>query len=601
MIERSPLSNLDIFKKLIPHLWPQNNVAVKIRVSLSLICLIIAKIATVGTPLFMIWAVDSLSGDLKFNEPKFLLGIGSVGLVISYGAMRVFSVGFNELRDGIFAMVGQRALRHLALQTFSHIHALSLRFHLERKTGALNRIIDRGVKGVDFLLRFLLFSILPLILELILVGLLLVVRYDWTYAAVVFLTIVFYVWYTFKVTDWRVSIRKRMNARDNEANQKSIDSLLNYETVKFFSAESRERTRYDLSMKEYEKAAVQTGVSLALLNFGQAFLITAGLISVMVLAALGVMDGSLTLGEFVGINAIMVQLLMPLNFLGFVYREIRQALVDMAEMFRVLDQPIEISDKKNSPGINLTKGHISFKSVSFDYNNDRPILKEISFEVQSGKTLAIVGPSGSGKSTIGRLLFRFYDVRQGSICIDGQDLRDVNQLSLREKIGVIPQDTVLFNDSIGYNISYGKADASLYDIERAAKAAQIYDFVCSLPQGFDTLVGERGLKLSGGEKQRVGIARTFLKNPRILLLDEATSALDSETEKEILKSLKLIGEGRSVITIAHRLSTVSNADNIIVLEKGEIVESGSHQKLLKLRKRYFDMWKQQQDEETDKI
>ena len=599
MIEQHPQTNFDIFKKLIPHLWPRNNVFVKVRVSLSLICLIIAKVATVGTPLFMIWAVDSLSGDLNTKDPKFLLGIGSVGLVISYGVMRVFSVGFNELRDGIFAMVGQRALRHLALQTFSHIHALSLRFHIERKTGALNRIIDRGVKGVDFLLRFLLFSILPLILELFLVGILLIVRYDWTYAALVFLTIVVYVWYTFKVTDWRVSIRKRMNARDNEANQKSIDSLLNYETVKFFSAESRERTRYDISMKEYEKAAIQTGVSLALLNFGQAFLITGGLISVMVLAAFGVIKETLTIGEFVGINAIMVQLLMPLNFLGFVYREIRQALVDMGEMFRVLDQPVEISDKKNSPYINLTKGHIVFNAVSFDYDGDRSILKEISFEVPPGETLAIVGPSGSGKSTIARLLFRFYDVKGGSICIDGQDLRDVSQLSLREKIGVVPQDTVLFNDTIGYNIAYGKANASTADIERAAKAAQIFDFVTSLPQGFETLVGERGLKLSGGEKQRVGIARTFLKSPSILLLDEATSALDSETEKEILNSLKLIGKGRSVITIAHRLSTVSNADNIIVLEKGVIVETGSHQELLKLRRRYFEMWKQQQDEESD--
>ena len=601
MIKQHNHNSIDIFKKLIPHLWPQNNVGVKIRVSLSLICLIIAKIATVGTPLFMIWAVDSLSGDLKVTEPKFLLGIGSVGLVISYGVMRVFSVGFNELRDGIFAMVGQRALRYLALETFSHIHALSLRFHIERKTGALNRIIDRGVKGVDFLLRFLLFSILPLILELFLVGLLLVFRYDWTYAALVSVTIVLYVWYTFKVTDWRVSIRKRMNARDNEANQKSIDSLLNYETVKFFGAETRERSRYDVSMKEYEKAAIQTGVSLALLNFGQAFLITGGLISVMVLAAFGAMDGTLTIGEFVGINAIMVQLLMPLNFLGFVYREIRQALVDMGEMFRVLDQPIEIIDKKKSPNINLVKGHISFNAVSFNYNDDRAILKKISFEVQPGQTLAIVGPSGSGKSTIARLLFRFYDVKAGSITIDGQDLRDVSQLSLREKIGVVPQDTVLFNDTIGYNIAYGKADASAEDIEGAAKAAQIFDFVSSLPQGFETLVGERGLKLSGGEKQRVGIARTFLKNPSILLLDEATSALDSETEKEILNSLKLIAEGRSVITIAHRLSTISNADNIVVLEKGEIVETGSHQQLLKLRRRYFEMWKQQQDEETNGV
>lgn len=599
-MDKSPTqSSTKIFKKLIPHLWPADNRSIKIRVSLSLVCLIIAKISTVATPLFLIWAVDSFSGGINVDDAKLLMGLGSVGLVVSYGVMRVFSVAFNELRDGIFAMVGQRALRRLALDTFSHIHALSLRFHIERKTGALNRIIDRGVKGVDFLLRFLLFSILPLALELTLVGTLLVVRYNWLYAAVVALTIALYVWYTFKVTDWRVNIRRRMNARDNEANQKSIDSLLNYETVKFFSAEEREKVRYDVSMKEYEKAAIQTGVSLAILNFGQAFLITSGLVAVMVLAARGVLDGSLSIGEFVGINAIMVQLLMPLNFLGFVYREIRQALVDMGEMFNVLDQPVEISDKPNCANINITDGLIAFNKVVFNYDNNRPILREITFAVRSGETLAIVGPSGSGKSTIGRLLFRFYDVKAGTISLDGQDLRDISQISLREKIGVVPQDTVLFNDTIGYNIAYGKAHATFSEVEEAAKASKLYDFIISLPKGFDTLVGERGLKLSGGEKQRVGIARTFLKNPKILLLDEATSALDTETEKEILKSLKIIGEGRTVITIAHRLSTIAHADNIIVVEKGVIIESGSHKDLLQLRKRYFEMWQQQKNEDTD--
>ena len=596
---RTSENNSLIFKKLTPHLWPKDNVSIKIRVSLSLLCLIIAKISTVATPLFMIWAVDSLSGEISVDDPKLLLGLGSVGLVVSYGVMRIFSVAFNELRDGIFAMVGQRALRCLALETFSHIHALSLRFHMERKTGSLNRIIDRGVKGVDFLLRFMLFSILPLVLELLFVGILLVLRYGWSYAFFVGITIFLYVIFTLKVTDWRVSIRRRMNARDNEANQKSIDSLLNYETVKFFSAEYREQLRYDKSMKEYERAAIQTGVSLALLNFGQSFLITTGLIAVMVLAALGVIQGTLTLGEFVGINAIMIQLVMPLNFLGFVYREIRQALVDMGEMFKILEQPVEVSDKPDAKQMNITDGSISFSNVSFAYNENRSILKNVSFDIKSGRTLAIVGPSGSGKSTIGRLLFRFYDVNSGKITVDKQDLRDVSQSSLREKIGVVPQDTVLFNDTIRYNIAYGKAGATLDEIERASKASQLYDFIKSLPDGFDTLVGERGLKLSGGEKQRVGIARTFLKNPKVLLLDEATSALDSETEKEILKSLKLVVKGRSVITIAHRLSTIAHADDIIVLEQGKVVERGSHKQLLKLQKRYFNMWKQQLSEETN--
>ncbi len=587
--------HLYILVRLLPYLWPKN-FAVRARVLIALLCLVFAKLATVATPLFMIWTVDSLNTEMNVSGPLILFSFGSVGLVVSYGLMRVFSVGFNQLRDGIFSVVGQRALRSLALETFSHIHELSLSFHLERKTGALSRIIDRGVKGLDFLLRFVLFSIFPLILELIFVGLILVFRYDWTYVAVVLVTLLVYVWFTVKVTDWRLTIRRRMNDRDTEASQKAIDSLINYETVKYFNSEEKERRRYDSSMAEYETAAVQTGISLALLNFGQSLLITIGLISVMIFAALEVLNETLTVGEFVGINAIMVQLVMPLNFLGTVYREIRQSLVDMSDMFKILDQPLQIKDKDNCSRLSLISGHISFSNVSFSYTKDRPILKDISFELAAGETVAIVGASGEGKSTIGRLLFRFYDVTGGSIQIDGQDLRDVSQSSIREQIGVVPQDTILFNDSIGYNIAYGKEEASFDEIKAAARVAKISDFIESLPAGYNTLVGERGLKLSGGEKQRIGIARTFLKNTPILLLDEATSALDTQTEKQILHSLKFLGEGRTVITIAHRLSTVLNANNIIVLEKGQIIEEGSHLELLKKRSRYYSMWYQQQAE-----
>ncbi|MCF6304992.1 MAG: ABC transporter ATP-binding protein/permease [Rhodobacteraceae bacterium] len=581
-------------KRVIPYLWPKGNRPIQIRVVLSMMALVLAKVATVLTPFFFIAAVDYLAPDAENQDAGTLFGLAAGGLVISYGVMRLLGVGFNQLRDAIFARVGQRALRRLALETFQHIHALSLRYHLQRKTGGLSRIVERGVKGVEFLLRFMLFSIGPLILELIFVGIIFVVIFDVWYLAVVAVTIFFYVIFTFRVTEWRVAIRRKMNKADTDANQKAIDSLLNFETVKYFSAEQRESDRYDISMRSYEKAALQTNYTLAFLNFGQSFLITTGLVIVMFMAARGVQDGTLTVGEFVGVNTYMIQLVMPLNFLGTVYREIRQALVDMGEMFGLLGKEAEIQDKPDAKPLKVSGGEVVFDAVDFSYESNRTILHSLNLKIGAGQTVAVVGPSGSGKSTIGRLLFRFYDVANGSLKIDGQDVRDITQSSLRAQIGVVPQDTVLFNDTVGYNIAYGRPDASHEEMIEATKAAQIYDFIMQLPDGFDTQVGERGLKLSGGEKQRVGIARTLLKNPPILLLDEATSALDSETEQGILESLKEMGQGRSVITIAHRLSTVVHADRIVVLEKGHVTEEGTHEELLAKKGRYASMWQRQQ-------
>ncbi len=567
----------------------------KKRVVLSLLSLFVAKIVAVANPFFYKAAVDTLVGDAP--SPAWALGAGAIGLTVAYGLARVMNVGFQQLRDAIFARVGQRALRQLALETFTHIHRLSLRYHITRKTGGLSRIIERGVKGVDFLLRFMLFSVGPLILELFLTAAILAVVFDLWYLAVLVVTIGIYIWFTFKVTEWRVRIRKEMNDQDTDANQKAIDSLLNFETVKYFGAEQREASRYDGAMALYEKAALKTNYSLAFLNFGQSFLITVGLVVVMVMAATGVARGALTVGDFVMVNAYMIQITMPLNFLGTVYREIRQSLIDMGEMFDLLDQPQEIRDRPGAKPLKVNGGEVEFDGIVFGYEPSRPILKGVSLRVGAGETVAIVGPSGSGKSTIGRLLFRFYDVNGGALRIDGQDIRDVRQSSLHDAIGVVPQDTVLFNDSIHYNIAYGRAGASEDEIVAAAKAAKIHDFIVGLPDGYETTVGERGLKLSGGEKQRVGIARTLLKNPPILLLDEATSALDTETERSIQEELRAMSRGRTVITIAHRLSTIVDADQIIVLENGEIVERGTHETLLARASRYASMWQRQAAEE----
>ncbi len=588
---------LRTIRAVAPYLWPEGHGWVKQRVLLAMAFLVAAKLIAVFTPFLYKAAVDSLAGSAQAGG--WLLGLGAVALTITYGLARLMSVGFGELRDAVFVRVAQRALRALALETFRHIHALSLRYHITRKTGGLSRIVERGVKGVDFLLRFMLFSVGPLILELTLVTLIFAFLFDWRYALVVIGTIWTYVTFTFRVTEWRVAIRKKMNDADSAANQKAIDSLLNFETVKYFSAEKREAARYDASMAHYEKAAVTTGQSLALLNAGQTLIITAGLVAVMVMAAMEVQAGTLTVGDFVMVQAYMIQITMPLSFLGTVYREIRQALVDMGEMFDLLHQPAEIVDAPDARPLRVAGGEIAFDAVDFAYSPERPILKRVSLQVPAGRKVALVGPSGSGKSTIGRLLFRFYEVTGGAIRIDGQDIRTVTQESLHEAIGVVPQDTVLFNDTIRYNIAYGRAEATQAEIEAAAKAAKIHDFVISLPEGYDTQVGERGLKLSGGEKQRVGIARTLLKNPPILLLDEATSALDTQTERDIQESLDAMGRGRTVITIAHRLSTIADADEIVVLEKGEIVEKGTHEALLARNGRYAAMWARQSAEEAE--
>ncbi|WP_409202586.1 ABCB family ABC transporter ATP-binding protein/permease [Sulfitobacter sp. S223] len=581
-----------VLRNVAPYLWPKDMAWVRKRVIWAMIALVVSKMVTVATPFFYRDAVDAMAGE---GAPMFALG--AISLTIAYGMARLMGVGFQQLRDAIFAPVAQRALRMLALETFNHIHRLSMRYHITRKTGGLSRIIERGVKGVEFLLRFLLFSIGPLILELALVGIILMILFDVTYLLVVAVTIGLYVWFTFAVTEWRVKLRRQMNDQDTDANQKAIDSLLNYETVKYFGAEAREAGRYDVAMAGYEQAAIKTNYSLAFLNFGQSLIITVGLVAVMVMAALGVQNGTLTVGDFVMVNAYMIQITVPLNFLGTVYREIRQALVDMGQMFDLLEQPAEINDKPDAPELVVTGGEVRLDDVHFGYNADRNILNGVSIVAKPGEMVAIVGSTGSGKSTIGRLLFRFYDVQKGSLTIDGQDVRDVTQNSLHRQIGVVPQDTVLFNDTIGYNIAYGRDGATQAEVEAAAKAAQIHDFIVALPDGYETSVGERGLKLSGGEKQRVGIARTLLKDPPILLLDEATSALDSETEHEIQDALRQAGKGRTVLTIAHRLSTVAEADTIIVLEKGEVVERGTHDALLAQNGRYAQLWHRQQSEE----
>jgi ATP-binding cassette subfamily B protein len=559
-----------------------------VRVVLALVFLLAGKLVNICVPLLYKQAIDALS------PAKVVIAV-PVTLIIAYGLARVMSQGFNELRNAVFAKVSQRAIRRMALTAFRHIHALSLRFHLERRTGGLSRAVERGTAGIDFLLSFMLFNVLPTLFEILLVCGILWRLFNWTFAAVTLATILVYITFTFSITDWRVRFRREMNERNTESSTKAVDSLLNYETVKYFANEEHEARRYDSALQAYERAAVKSETTLTLLNLGQGAVIASGLVAVMILAGEGVAAAEMTVGDFVLVNAYLIQLYTPLNFLGMVYRNIKQSLTDLEQMTALLAVKPEIVDGPGAAGLKIRVGLVAFHGVGFGYDPRRPILSDVDFHIAPGATVAIVGPSGAGKSTIARLLFRFYDVNAGSIEIDGQDIRNVTQDSLRRAIGVVPQDTVLFNDTIYYNIAYGRPGAARADIEEAARLARIHDFITALPDGYDTMVGERGLKLSGGEKQRVAIARVILKAPQILIFDEATSALDTKTEREIQASLAEVSTGRTTLVIAHRLSTIIDADEILVLDRGHIVERGHHAELLLRRGIYATMWTRQQE------
>jgi ATP-binding cassette, subfamily B, heavy metal transporter len=591
-------SHRTVLTGLLQFVWPQRRPDLKARVVVAFAVLLIAKLVTVAVPVLYKDATDRLTAaGVHSLTPGQGLAIGIAVLILAYGTGRVLTMVLTQIRDVIFTEVSQHAVRELNNRTFAHLHRLSLRFHLERRTGGLSRVIERATRGVELIIRMGILNVLPTALELLLVVGMLLYYFDWRYVVIVLATVTGYMWFTFAASERRIAIRREMNDSDTDANTKAIDSLLNFETVKYFGNEELEARRFDVSMARYEKAAIKTFRSLGTLNSGQALIFTVGMTLCMLLAARGVIAGTHSVGEFVMVNALMIQLYMPLNFMGMVYREIKQGLVDLEAMFALLDERPEIKDKPGARPLQVTRGEISLANVRFAYDKDRQILKDVSFEVPAGKMVAIVGPSGAGKSTIARVLFRFYDIQSGAVTIDGQDIRDVTQKSLRAAIGVVPQDTVLFNDTIFYNIKYGRPDATDEEVYAAARLAQIDAFIRMLPQGYKTMVGERGLKLSGGEKQRVAIARTILKGPPILILDEATSALDSHTEKEIQDALDLVARNRTTLVVAHRLSTIVRADTILVMDKGRLVEQGTHAELVAKGGLYASLWERQRQAE----
>ena len=595
--ERASLS--DTLVHLWPYIWPGDRADLKMRVVWSMVLLLVAKLATLTVPFTFKWAVDALTGPgtapVQPSNWALWLIASPIIMTLSYGGIRILMAVLTQWRDGIFAKVAMHAVRKIAFLTFVHMHELSLRFHLERKTGGLTRVLERGRSAIETIVRMVILQLVPTIVETLLLMGVLLWQFDWRYVLVTLATVVVYMYYTYVATEWRIEIRRKMNDSDTEANTKAIDSLLNYETVKYFSAEEREAQRYDKSMERYERASVKTYTSLAILNTGQAIIFTFGLTATMTMCAIGIRNGTNTVGDFVLVNSMMIQLYQPLNFMGMVYREIKQAVIDIEKMFGVLSKNPEVKDIPGAQPLQISAGTIRFEDVKFSYDPDREILKGLSFEVPAGKTVAVVGPSGAGKSTISRLLFRLYDVKGGKITIDGQNIRDVTQASLRASIGMVPQDTVLFNDTIRYNIRYGRWDATDAEVEEAASMAQIDGFIRMSPHGYETEVGERGLKLSGGEKQRVAIARTILKGPPILVLDEATSALDSHTEQEIQDELEKVSRNRTSLVIAHRLSTIVGADEIIVLDQGRIAERGTHSQLLAASGLYASMWNRQRE------
>ena len=584
---------LKSFGRLWPYLWPHSKPSYKIRTLFAITATIAGQFIIVAAPFFLGKASDSIEVQITELGLGAVIGSSILILILAYGGLRLASIMLSEGREYIFAPVAQHAQRSIATLTFGHLHKLSLRYHLEKRTGGISRVIERGIRSIDFLFRFLLFNIGPTLLQLTLAGIAFWIAYSWEFALIAVGVVVAYIWFTVVTTEWRLRFRRDMNTKDTEANSKAIDSLLNYETVKYFNAEQYETRRYDKAMEGYQKAAILSRTSLATVNIGQSFLMNIGLVGLVLLATQRALTGEMTTGDILTITLVMMQVYRPLNILGFAYREIKQALTDMEKMFALLDLQPEIQDYPDAIELHGDQADINFSSVYFRYESERSILKDVSFTIKRGDTVAVVGPTGAGKSTLSRILFRFYDIEAGSVHINGHDITKISLESLRKFIGIVPQDTVLFNDTIGYNIGYANPAASQEDIETVAKNAQIHEFIKSLPKGYKTLVGERGLKLSGGEKQRVAIARTLLKNPAILILDEATSALDSVTEEGIQSALEAVSANRTTLVIAHRLSTIVNADKIIVMDKGKIVEQGKHTQLLKKNRLYKELWEQQ--------